>query len=177
MKSILLGIRYPCDLFSYKSTTKGSIVGHKKLVHGNPKKLKCDFCEFETIKKYPQSELRRHKHLVHDNIQVFSCEQCEYKGLTRGLLGKHLKSHTISCCDQCDFSDKLKRNVRYHKISVHKDTLYYCDYCDFHTLPNIFLQEHIQAIHKMDKDLTLALKTRIRQKVRKQKEQNESAAS
>jgi hypothetical protein len=54
MKSIHLGIRYPCDLCSYNLTTKGSLVGHKKLVHGKPKKLKCDFCEFETIKKYPK---------------------------------------------------------------------------------------------------------------------------
>ena len=142
IQSIHLGIRYPCDLCSHKSSTRGSLKGHKKLKHKSPNSLKCDTCGFQTNKKYPRSELKRHKETFHDNTEMFPCDHCDYKGISKGLLGRHTKSHTLVKCKYCDFSDTLKTNVRYHILSIHKNLEYPCDDCELMMPSFKLLQEH-----------------------------------
>ena len=51
-------------------------------------------------------------------------------------------------CKQCDFITTLKRNLRRHKFSLHKDSKYKCDQCDYKGKQLCDLKRHRKSMHE-----------------------------
>ena len=51
-------------------------------------------------------------------------------------------------CDQCDYTNTIKRNLNNHKKSNHEEPSYFCQQCDFKARTQTGLQNHIDSKHE-----------------------------
>ena len=147
VKSIHLGVRHECLICNRQLSKKSQLLEHIKQKHESEKILNCPSCEFRTVQKYPIAELRRHKSIAHGIGHVFQCNKCDYKGLTKGLLGKHLRLHIP--CNLCDFMTSAgqfrKGELRTHKSEKHRNG-FKCEHCEFVGLTESKIKKHT-SIH------------------------------
>ena len=104
-----------------------NISGHLNNVHGtdDTKRLKCDICGYTSLHKHT---LNSHFEKVHLKIKAFKCVRCE----------KQFGS---------------SRQLNYHMNANHLENKIFCDTCGFETKNRQNLQEHIKAMHSLERKL------------------------
>ena len=85
------GVRYYCDICTYKATTKQDVTRHKEAIHEGIR-YSCDDCGY--LAKHLM-QLKMHKSALHGSVK-FYCDQCEYSTGWRSHLKRHERRKHIS---------------------------------------------------------------------------------
>ena len=86
VRTVHLGLRYPCPHCDYKSTTASYLKKHIQAIHEGIKHP-CDNCDF---KASSQCSLNKHVEAFHSGIE-FKCKDCDYITNTLQSLRLHQK--------------------------------------------------------------------------------------
>ena len=116
----------------------------------NPKKFKCNTCNFSTATK---GTLKKHIETVHEEIKPFKCNICNYKAAINSNLKHHIASihQGIKAfkCNICNYKCAAKANLKRHTKSVHEGSKpFKCKLCDYETSRNSSLKGHIESVHE-----------------------------
>ena len=143
---------FQCDICSSKFIRRDHLKRHHKNVHGDHKKIYCEFCG-----KYI-NEMIYHKHsskckFVFDEKYTgheFQCNSCRrsYKG--KDALNKHVKAvheKIRFTCDLCSQSFVTKRDLKYHHQAVHLGILQHCEKCEMKFKSKPGLRYHMRTKH------------------------------
>ena len=116
----------------------------------NPKKFKCNTCNFSTANK---GTLKKHIETVHEGIKPFKCDICDYECALKGNLKHHIASVHQGIkpfkCKLCDYEFSKNSSLKRHIESVHERIKpLNCNICDFKTATKHSLKEHIESVHE-----------------------------
>ena len=161
---------FSCRLCDYKTKTK-----HKKSILWHmtthfKAMFNCRKCEKEI------RDVKNHIKKVHSGRVEgwLSCEVCSKEVKTASQLARHMSSHDIVYCDQCDFSCEGRRRLGRHRekkhpspaqchicskvftsrdylkthLALHGDEVLKCDQCDKTYKSLTFLRSHINLTHR-----------------------------
>ena len=111
--------QYECNLCSYRSNKRESLLVHIPNNHG-PQKFKCEICDFKSrIKR----QVKNHVEIKHLNVR-HKCDQCEYKANYKNHLVKHkISQHVVNVkifCTMCEYFGKSRNEVKQHVEEIHK---------------------------------------------------------
>ena len=134
------GIRYPCDLCTYKATRKSNLKLHVTTVHRKVDEDTDYVHEPEPEEKYLEGS---HSEIeIEHNIQMVKQEN--YDNRTAKL---HFKS--VHTCDKCDKTYTDPSSLRKHKLSAHDGIRYPCDQCNLKATQKHSLLNHIEKFHNI----------------------------
>jgi len=120
---------------------------HKRSQHGDGKKreLYCDECG----QKYTNTgSLSLHKQAKHSD-KTYQCDKCEFTATNKNSLGKHMKTHNLSC-DLCSAQFSSRNDFNVHMKGVHGGHKYRCDQCEFSSAWRETLKNHISSKHSRE---------------------------
>lgn len=149
---------YNCNLCSFKSSYKSSLIQHKKRhmigafikclicqklflkqteymihkkVHTGEEEFKCRYCDFVT--SISTRILIKHE-LTHNNITDFDCSLCEFTTKARIRFERHLRTHfepksNIQKCTQCEFTSDIPSKFKTHRRRHYLLANYKCPHC------------------------------------------------
>ncbi|XP_054152719.1 zinc finger protein 567-like [Oppia nitens] len=121
--------KFACDMCDKSYSNRGSLVIHKRLLHGIGPKLPYYYCDWEGCQyKSPYITLVTVHKKTHLGIRDFVCDWpgCEFRSVTKATLNTHQLVHSDKYdyrCQWpgCEFRTKQERGVKRHMKSVHED--------------------------------------------------------
>lgn len=140
-------IEFHCLKCDKVYSSAGGVIHHIKNSHGNPVKLHCNQCKYETTDK---NNMTRHYLLVH----TANCKKCPHCGRKMKNVAGHLKKGTCTKnrdvsaslykCDKCrtSFND-LESFDRHAQICVK----YQCEHCDLKFINKNLVKDHMLKNH------------------------------
>lgn len=140
------GVRYTCDRCDYMVSQLGTLKRHKESIHKGIR-YSCDICNYKASRK---DNLKLHNDSIHEDIK-YSCDFCEYKASQKSSLKKHKESIHKGFrypCDICNHKATTTRDLKRHKKSIHEGVRYSCDICDFKASQLGNLKLHKGSIHE-----------------------------
>ncbi len=160
----LAPFKFFCPKCSFKTKRESHFLKHCKLHEKNLALLKCDRCNFVTIRL---GHLRRHE-LSH-SAQVYKCSQCSYQTDSTKLLTRHNKNkhatttkhkdmNQIYECPKCEYKTvqpyQYQRHLRCHADltsptdkSADIVSTYKCIHCSYKTSKKEHYARHISNVH------------------------------
>ena len=126
------GVRYECNLCSYKGRLKSDLKRHIGAMHEGIT-YDCTQCP-KTYKE--KRKLKEHVQFAHQGF-IQKCDQCDYQSgrkinLYRHVQTKHRgikKPPTIVQCEQCRKPFSGIGNLKFHIKTIHGGIKYQCDIC------------------------------------------------
>ena len=152
-------------------STKGNMVVHYKIKHGNFEFFLCDQCDFQCAR---QDGLKSHiirRHFTKEEYREYKCEYCDFTTNHKSNLSIHKQTHKVPQsqktepaqttaranssddkmtyqCPKCEAVYKYKHAMRAHYKSKHEGVTYPCTQCDYTTSYRSDLKSHIRARHE-----------------------------
>ena len=140
------GIRWPCNICSYKATTKRHLDVHVDKVHLGLNKIKCKQCDFKTN---GYGKLDSHMMKFH-NAEMFKCNFCELQSTAKAIIVRHIDAihnEVKYPCDQCDYQATQPSSLKLHIQSIHEGFKYQCHQCDHQASQLGSLKSHLKTKH------------------------------
>jgi KRAB domain-containing zinc finger protein len=109
------------------------------------------------------------KHInTHIDKKNFFCDICENKFLNGNQLKRHIATHKEECfnqkkkdkrffCDLCNFKTHKNDILKYHIMRHSENKEFKCTKCDKEFIRNIDLLNHLENVHKGEKNLQCAI--------------------
>ena len=152
-----------CD---YGTNYTGNLRMHREGYHSDSM-LHCDLCTYRTKWKPTLLEHKRHKHGIYEKKSKYflnakareptQCPQCPYVASSQKFLVIHLRSHhretgeATMKCDQCSFVSHNEVGLNHHKRWIHSGKMqkktFNCNHCDFTVDHRSGLLVHKREVH------------------------------
>ena len=123
VKSVHMGLRFPCDYCDYSAKYRSDLKAHNFAVHSHAR-LECPHCNFQARQL---GNLRNHIAYKHNGI-TFACDECGVKYSNPGALKKHKLNHARKAeglplprfpCDYCGFTSTDRSKLKRHEMVKH----------------------------------------------------------
>ena len=153
---------FKCEICSYQTYRKGTIVSHMQKKHKLGEiKQRCTYenCTWSTASTEP-SWLRLHITRCHQSNEAkcFECDECSYKTLTKSSLKVHKAlKHNIEvhwfACNVCTYRSKTKGMLQSHIRNNHEDhtETFPCTMCNYQAKQKGNVKRHIEEVHERNK--------------------------
>ena len=145
------GIFYPCKDCDYRGSRKTNLARHVAIVHEMNRPWPCSRCSYAAVTK---SEIGYHQKYVHGKEKLdkkqYSCEDCEYTNHRKNNLRNHINAKHIGIyfsCHLCDFKGSQKGHVSKHLESFHEQKKWPCDQCSYKGTEKGSIKIHKEAVH------------------------------
>ncbi|XP_063915804.1 zinc finger protein 711-like [Zophobas morio] len=155
---------FHCAHCSYKAKVRENLLKHWQYVHNKSQTLKWLYCDKCSYKAKGAILLKNHVITYHtrpDEIKWWACDECPFRGKLKTQLTWHMKTKhrpVWLCCDKCHYKTMEKNSLLSH-IRMHDKILkwFRCKQCPYQSFRIREMEEHIRALHGVEKfDFELA---------------------
>merc|ERR1712096_510933 len=112
-------------------------------------KYPCGSCDYLANQRV---SLKRHQEVVHEN-KSYSCTECDFKAKDKNTVIEHEKTVHQGIkeysCIQRNMQFTKRRNLKSRKL--HENIKFSCKLCTFETVCKIWLTEHENAFHDVQR--------------------------